>query len=561
MPIHDIEALKRAYLNFRRNTMANFIVDVRRTRAQQIRALTFDSKALSDIETFEREVWLFESRTYLRSRRLELDIFSQYYEQAQLRKAMVEHHLALSDLHKALHTGDLELQGNYTFRQTSTIFAPMLKEQDTRFNLVKQALHLFNNTTLTPRQKVEQVLTMKGFDENNATGLAMIFHPEAIGIVNSVTRIHLQQMGHSVASQQNWQQLQDVLISLHKLLRTRDFIELDGFLYVYGTQLTQQNGSAPAHRQHIASLITKHEQQNTDGNTPLPRVVAIKEPSQPYTEHKSFMSVDWEGIAWTSWLPLSSPALPTGRGIYRVRAIERDELFYIGSTGSDLRGRIGDLYRNLVKDRTQMPFNDPHTAAPSLWAWQNADGLHFECSAATDSTHPDLDILVHYLLWRYRVETGTSTLANHGRFHPLYTKSGGRKAGRRGERLPEGQTNLHGGPSYPPLLLTATPVEQTWMWLNWSELYSFHSRNEVPTSYGIYKIVDSDSGELLFIGSAKNLRSAFQTQARKNWQCPGPAFAYSLLPDTLLPHHIHEIGNDLLGGYFAYAKVAPKFQG
>ncbi|GHO56098.1 DUF4268 domain-containing protein [Ktedonobacter robiniae] len=247
MPIHDIEALKRAYLDFRRNAMANFIVDVRRTRAQQIRTLTIDPEALPDIETYERKIWRLESRTYLRSRQVKLNIFSNYYEQTQLHKAMAEHHLTLDELHKALHTGDLELQGNYHFGQTSAIFAPMLKEQHTRFHLVKQALHHLNNPTLTPRQKVEQVLNTKGFGENNATGLGMIFHPEDIGIINGATREHLQHMGHTAASTQSWQQLQDVLLSLHKILRTRDFIELDWFIYLYGTQLIQQqNGSGSA---------------------------------------------------------------------------------------------------------------------------------------------------------------------------------------------------------------------------------------------------------------------------------------------------------------------------
>ncbi|EFH84751.1 DUF4268 domain-containing protein [Ktedonobacter racemifer] len=245
MPIHDIETLKRAHLDFRRNTMANFIVDVRRTRAEQIRAMTSDPETLPDIETYEREIWRIESRTYLRSRHIELRIFFNY-GQTQLHNAMVEHHLTLRELREALHNGDLELQGNYTFGQTTAIFAPQLKEQHTRFDLVKQAFHHLNDTTLTPRQKVEQVLNTKGFGDNNATGLGMIFHPEAIGIVNGATRAYLHKMGHTAASTQSWQQLQDVLFSLHKLLKTRDFIELDWFLYLYSAQLTQQQNTSEA---------------------------------------------------------------------------------------------------------------------------------------------------------------------------------------------------------------------------------------------------------------------------------------------------------------------------
>jgi len=73
--------------------------------------------------------------------------------------------------------------------------------------------------------------------------------------------------------------------------------------------------------------------------------------------------------------------LPAKPGVYRVRPADGDYLMYIGQTGRTLRQRLSELskYR---KAPELMPYNDPHTAAPSLWAWRDATGLDFECSGA-----------------------------------------------------------------------------------------------------------------------------------------------------------------------------------
>jgi len=233
MPINDIDKIRSAYAQFQSDPMARFIVNLRRVRAGQIRALLADPTAV-DLETFEREVWRIEHRTYLKSRRLELQIFYKYYEQTQLLKVMAEQHLSLTELDKALHSGELELHGNCIFGQSSSIFAPMIKEPAIKISLLRQVLYILNDATLTPMQRVEHIYDIKGFGDNNATGLGIIFHPDSIGLVNGATRDMLYKMGHEAASKQSWEALQDVLRSLHIVLRTQDFLELDWFLYLYG---------------------------------------------------------------------------------------------------------------------------------------------------------------------------------------------------------------------------------------------------------------------------------------------------------------------------------------
>jgi hypothetical protein len=64
-----------------------------------------------------------------------------------------------------------------------------------------------------------------------------------------------------------------------------------------------------------------------------------------------------------------------------------------------------------------MPFNDPHTAAPNLWAWRQEEHWAYECSAATFlKSRLERKAMECFLLWKYRLEKGESTLSNHGRF-------------------------------------------------------------------------------------------------------------------------------------------------
>src|SRR5262249_7264188 len=99
----------------------------------------------------------------------------------------------------------------------------------------------------------------------------------------------------------------------------------------------------------------------------------------------NFFAPNWCGLLWTGVLPLpirarSGRLIPPAAGVYRVRVVGRDELAYIGQTGRDLNERLRGLGSGL--HAAEMPFNDPHTAAPKLWSYRNGDGIHFEASAA-----------------------------------------------------------------------------------------------------------------------------------------------------------------------------------
>ena len=282
-----------------------------------------------------------------------------------------------------------------------------------------------------------------------------------------------------------------------------------------------------------------------------------------------FFDPDWCRLPWTSWQPFSGPlALPSTPGLYRIRAVGVEELFYVGETGRNLRERVSDLRRNTLQ--AEMPFNDPHTAAPSLWAWRDAENLEFECSVTSitsidgrEEARRQREGQEFFLLWQYRLEFGSSTRCNHGRFHPRYARSTDRKKGKRGYRLSDNSgDNRSGGISLSPLQPLACSQEKNWMGLQWSTPNQLASitRQGILAILGVYKIFDPETGELLYVGETKNLKTRLAAHARKNWQCQKPLYSFVELPEDTPTYQRREVENDLLGGFYAQSQNMPKFQ-
>jgi hypothetical protein len=92
------------------------------------------------------------------------------------------------------------------------------------------------------------------------------------------------------------------------------------------------------------------------------------------------------GISWTAWQPhyecWRGNRLPNLPGLYRIRRSGHRDMDYIGETGSGtmtLRKRQAML-RGVYG--AEMPYRDPHTLGPALWAIRHATGSSFEVSVA-----------------------------------------------------------------------------------------------------------------------------------------------------------------------------------
>jgi hypothetical protein len=166
-----------------------------------------------------------------------------------------------------------------------------------------------------------------------------------------------------------------------------------------------------------------------------------------------------------------------------------------------------------------------------------------------------------FLIWQYRVEKGSSTLCNHGRFHPEFIKSKSSKKGIRGEHLENGEQNPKGGDSHHPLLPSGSIESQRWMSLPWSDWAELNLVNiqKIPAQPGVYRIYDSEKRVMLYLGESSNLRTRIQGHSRKGWKS-NAVFSYHSLPRSLPEHQRMEIENDLIGGYYLERVESPKFQ-
>lgn len=98
-----------------------------------------------------------------------------------------------------------------------------------------------------------------------------------------------------------------------------------------------------------------------------------------------FYATGWFDLGWSEWTPLNADSfseVPKEAGLYRIRheTENRDHLEYIGESGDTRRG-IQSLSRGVYAE--EMPYRDPHTAAPCLWAVRDDVGSALEVSHTT----------------------------------------------------------------------------------------------------------------------------------------------------------------------------------
>src|SRR6266567_1805098 len=229
--IQTNEILKESFASFRREPLNTFRVNVRRTRAEQLRLLLSKPESI-DLKTFQNEVLNFESGSWLRSRNIHFYIFETRSLMPDLEELIDQGILTLPGLEQALLSGDLELHGNYIWIQGSSVYAPRVKDQQQKLKQIQDALHILNDDQLSPLAKAQAIVKIPGFGENNATGLVMLFHHNEFALVNPVSKGILMKLGVTLTARTPLESIQYELQALKEELDAQDFLELDWFLYL-----------------------------------------------------------------------------------------------------------------------------------------------------------------------------------------------------------------------------------------------------------------------------------------------------------------------------------------
>jgi hypothetical protein len=210
--------------------------------------------------------------------------------------------------------------------------------------------------------------------------------------------------------------------------------------------------------------------------------------------------------------------LPREPGLYRIRRVGETALAYVGQTGREIRERVRAL--RTIAD-AEMPYRDPHTAAPAFWAVLRADPCTFEVSClpveGDGSWRKSLEAVAIAL---YRQQTGCSPRLNFGRMPAGYRMSSGntKKLVAAGKRFRGGRTtaaNTSHLPGVSPVGgLDGNPQDGRWcghVWSRWQPLseYSF------ATGRGLYRIRSQAHDGLLYIGEG-NIAARLGSHLRRS---------------------------------------------
>jgi hypothetical protein len=280
----------------------------------------------------------------------------------------------------------------------------------------------------------------------------------------------------------------------------------------------------------------------------------------------SWFAESWQYLPWSPWVPFAADrdeflSIPKAPGLYRIRPKSQDFLMYIGETGKMLHQKLAEL-RQTLRRKDLMPWGDPFAVAPALWAWHEAEGYEYECSAvALDASAQGRRGMECFLIAQYRQEYGSSPLCSLGRFHPRYRRSTNRKENRRGGRLGENQKdNPAGGLSLPPLPAIGGPGDTGWMGLSWSSPVPLAGEpaGSIPHAPGLWLLLDAE--EVLLIGQSADCAGRIPDLYRNFAEGCSLQCSYHIPEQPFLPHQLKEMETDLIGNYFEHYRKSPELQ-
>lgn len=224
--LKDAAGRAAAFQAFRQNPYYRFMTRLRQRRAEQIRVLSAEPRAIS-LERFNNEIWQIGSRITLGGQPIRDRIFDAAPSAARL-----------AELTAALEAGDLEVEGNTVWRAGSSVYGSSVKESNDAKELhLQRALAILGDEKLAPYEQVSRIEQIAGFGQGAANMLVMIAAPTRWALDNDKARSALRRMGFAAS---NSTEVQVSASQLREELGADDFIELDLFLYHIS-----QRGKAP----------------------------------------------------------------------------------------------------------------------------------------------------------------------------------------------------------------------------------------------------------------------------------------------------------------------------
>ena len=287
-------------------------------------------------------------------------------------------------------------------------------------------------------------------------------------------------------------------------------------------------------------------------------------------------------LDWPPYHPLEgagrNKAIPIEPGLYRIRRVGLTDQDYIGQSGMErgVRQRLGML--NGVYGEV-MPYRDPHTVGPALWAMRDKNGCEYEASVCPlpDASTPHRKGLECMAIAHHRQERRQSPTFNFGRMPEGYRMSSHNNARliASGRRYRGGKTDQvedsHQAGIAPSGPLNGPSAGSYWLGLGWSEWLPVSDIGTIGDSgdIGLYRMRRNGASTLSYVGEGK-IRDRVKAHMGKGGDLKHPQyhsfrdagsleFAYVVCPD-LLRHQRLEVETDLIGAHVLEHGAVPLAQ-
>jgi hypothetical protein len=223
--------------------------------------------------------------------------------------------------------------------------------------------------------------------------------------------------------------------------------------------------------------------------------------------------------------------------------------------------------------RDEMPYRDPHTAAPAMWAQKQISGEGYEASTCPiEGDARSRKAMEAIAISLYRQERHRSPDFNFGRMPSGFLMSSGNmarlaKAGKRFRGGPcEGELECH-LPSIPPVGPLSPDLDAAdWCGHGWSEWRPIEEVIGSAIGFGLYR-VRSAGGELLYIGQGaiqerlwQHHRKAGSTPQGRIFSEARPLSCSWVSDHRWYTHQRLELENDLIAAFVLATGRAPAAQ-
>lgn len=294
----------------------------------------------------------------------------------------------------------------------------------------------------------------------------------------------------------------------------------------------------------------------------------------------------WLGLCWKPWQQMGQDGLsvPEEPGLYCFRTLlsnweaeDRCVIAYIGETDNLCRRICRDWGATQEEpvDPMDIPVdaNNTKTKIKFFSRWRDYPS-QFEVSFCTNSMTPHHNLADEQhrqaaealAMWRCRVETCRSAVANHQRTTYAMGGNGVRDRGHwRDDILP----------SMPPRKQDTFPTDPRWMSLVWTR-FAF-LRELKPSSSprpdqemhdasldrpALYKIVDPHTLSLLKVGFRNPIGSGLRSEIKDLRPAvnQGPVASWAHLPPGIPRYCNIEVRDDLIGAYYFQSGEPPEYQ-